>query len=116
LYPGFSEAAESVGKFRAGRIKNGQMIKSGGMGRRRRSTGAFPSVEADVMVIAPGGKECRLVSVALGNVESKDVMVKGKGAVEVGHLQMNMANSDLWVNRTRAGSGVRFHRADCLGE
>jgi hypothetical protein len=38
----------------------------------------------------------------LGECEAKHVVVKTQSAVEVGDLQMHVADPDLWMYRTRA--------------
>ena len=57
---GGENASDGVGELGAIGKENRQMIKAGGAGRRRRTAEALPGVEADVMMIAAGGKERRL--------------------------------------------------------
>ena len=73
----FDEAAQGVGEFGASGIKNGEMIKASGASGRWRSAGAFPGVEANMMVIAASGKEGGLVAIALGDFKSEDVAIEG---------------------------------------
>src|SRR6185436_15619259 len=64
-------------------------------GRRRMAAGAFPSVRSDVMVITPGGKEHGLRAVALGDLKAEHVAIERQRALQIGHLQMNVADPDL---------------------
>src|SRR6266480_4509377 len=67
--------------------------------RRRRGTAALPGVEAEVMVVAAGADERRLVSVALGDVEAEHVAVETERTVDVRHLQMDMPNVHARIDR-----------------
>ena len=50
------QPAERVGQRRARRVEDREMVEAGGAGLRRLAAAAFPSVEADVMVIAAGAR------------------------------------------------------------
>ncbi len=54
---------------------------------------AFPSVEADVMVIAPGRNERRARTQALHHFEAEHPAVKPERAIEIGDLEMDMPDA-----------------------
>ncbi len=51
------------------------------------------------MVIAPGRQEGQLITDAAGDREAEDVAVEGHGAVELGHLEVDMADLGAWIDR-----------------
>jgi len=106
------ETAQCVGKFLPRWIKNRQMVKACCARRWWRPTGAFPRVEANVMVITPGRKKCHFLFVPLRNLKAEHIAIKVKRALQVGHLQMNVDYSDLWMNRASTGSSreLLIHR------
>src|SRR5437773_9226086 len=71
-----------------------------GWGRR---SPARPGIEADVVMVAAGREEHRIAAVAGRDLEAEHVAIERNGAVEIGHRQMNVANSGLGVD----------HIADC---
>ena len=87
-----SEATKRVTQRRSVRVADRDVVEPGRPRRRRGGTAALPGVEAEVMVVAAGADERRLVSVALGDVEAEHVAVKTERLVDVGHLQMNVPN------------------------
>ncbi len=56
---------------------------------------AFPGVEADVVVIAPRREKSRALAYARLDREAQHLGVEGYGAVEIGHLEMDMADAGL---------------------
>ncbi len=99
LDSGSDEPAQGVGEFGARRIENSHMIKAGRAVGGWPAVFALPGVEADVMMVAAGGEECGLCAVTLGELESKDIAIESEGAIEVGDLQMNVADSDVGMDR-----------------
>jgi hypothetical protein len=97
------ETAQCVGEFLPRWIKNRQMIKASGARRWWRPTGAFPGVQTDVMVIASSREKRYFLSVPLRDLKAENVPIKVERTFQVGHLQMNVANSDLWVKRASIG-------------
>src|SRR6476620_720476 len=74
------------------------MIESRRIAMRRRTAVTFPCVQSDMVMIAAGGEERRLASVTLREFESQHITIERNCALEVGDLQMNMADADLRVN------------------
>ena len=66
--------------------------------RRRRAAGALPRVEPEVVVIVSGSEESR-ARVAGGDVEPEDIDVEALRALEVGDLQMHVADRGARVER-----------------
>ncbi len=95
------QAAQRVGELGAGGIENRQMIQAGRVARGRRTAVAFPSIQADVVMIAAGGNKRRLRPEALREFKAQHVTVKPQRALQVGHFEMHVADAD-------AGS-------DCVG-
>jgi hypothetical protein len=97
------EATQGVGQFRSSRIQDGDMVQPRRAGRRRLSSCAFPSVEADVMMITTGQQERRLRAEALRDFKAKPVAVKLQRTFQVGHFQVNVADADVGVDALQAG-------------
>ena len=71
--------------------------------RRRRASLAFPRVQSDVVMITTCREKRCFLSVSLRDLKAKNIAIKVERAFQVGHLQMNVTNSDLRVKRARAG-------------
>ena len=54
---------------------------------------AFPGIQADVVVIAAGRYERGTRTQALRQLKPQHAAIKLKRAIEIGHLEMNMANA-----------------------
>ena len=65
------------------------------------AAGAFPGVERDVVVVAAGGQEHRAVAHALLFLQPDRVAPEAEGAVEVGDLQVDMADPRAGVDGGR---------------
>jgi hypothetical protein len=59
------------------------------------------------MVITTGRKEGDLRSVALGDFKTEHIAIEPERAIEVGHFQTDVANSDAGMKRSSAR--IRFH-------
>ena len=94
----FDEAEKGIGQRGAIRVENGDVIEAGGAVWRGFAATAFPGVEADVVMITAGGDKRGLGAVALGELETEDAAVEGEGALQIGHLQMNVADADAGVD------------------
>lgn len=94
-----AEALQGIGEGAAVWIADGSVEQARCSGRGRGAASALPGVESQVMVIATSGQECGLGSIALSELKPKDPLIKGKGAVNVGNFQVDMANVDPWVDR-----------------
>ena len=77
------------------------MIKPGRVVGRWRSAGAFPGVEADVVVIAAGAEERGMIAHARGQLETQHAGVERQGPVEVRDLQVNVADIYTGIDRFR---------------
>ena len=59
---------------------------------------AMPGIQANMMVVTTCGKERRLVSVALSELESEHIAIERKCPIKISHFQMNMSDADPGVN------------------
>ena len=57
------------------------------------------------MMIAADGQKRRLPSEALRELKTKHVAIERKRPVEIGHLQMNVADAYLRIRRKRVSVG-----------
>jgi len=94
----FYKTAQSVREGGAVRVDNGDVKETGGAAWRGFAATAFPGVKADVMMVTTCGNEGCLGTVALGEFETEDAAVEGKGALQVRHLEMNVADADGGVD------------------
>ena len=92
---GGDEAAQGVGERGAVGIKNRGVVEAGGAGGGRGAAAAFPGVEADVVMVTAGGDERGLRAEALHEFEAEHVAVEGERAVEVGDLEVDVADADV---------------------
>ncbi len=92
------ETAECVGQLGASGVDDREVVETGGSGTGRRATLALPGVEADVVMVAAGGEKCGAGADALGDLEAEDIAVEGEGAIEVGHLEMDVADARFRMN------------------
>src|SRR5665213_916054 len=87
------------------------MIEAGRAPGRRLAPAAFPGVEPDVVVVAAGRDKGGLGAIALNELEAEDAAIKGERAVEIGDLEVDMANAHAGIDRRggfRRGSGRLF--------
>ena len=84
---------QRIGQLRARGIEDGEVIEAGAAGRRRLAARALPGVEADVVVVAAGGDERGLVAVALDQLEAQHVAIERQRAVDVGDLEVYVADA-----------------------
>ena len=103
------DAAQGVRQFRSPRINNRQMVQARRTRGGRRFASSFPGVQSNVMVIPTGGKKRCLASETLCEFKAKHVAVKRQRPVQIGYLQMNVANFHPWMKR--AGASVRIHNS-----
>ena len=97
-----SRSQYAVHRFRKGFAigeAHSDVVEPGRAGRWRRATLGLPGVEPDVVVIAAGGDERRLVAHPSLLLEAEHVTPEAERAVEVGHLQMDMADVESGVDR-----------------
>ena len=74
---GLHEPPERIGQRRARRIEHRQVIEPGGVRRRRRAAEALPGIQADMVVVAPGGDEGRGGAVTLHQLEAEHAAIEG---------------------------------------
>jgi hypothetical protein len=94
----FDETAQGVCQRGAVGVENGDVKETCGAARRGFATAAFPGVEADVMMVSTRRDEGGLGAVALGELETEDAAVEGEGALQVGHLEVDVADADGGVD------------------
>src|SRR5690554_4182764 len=80
-------------------INNGSMVKPHTVRRGRRCILTLPSIEANMMMIASGGDECRLITIHQGKFKTQQADIESKGFLQVRYFQMHMAYSGLGGNR-----------------
>src|ERR1700731_5483441 len=83
---------QRAGEIGAGRVDDREVIKPGGAWGGRLAAPALPGVESDVVVISAGRNEGRLVAEALHQLEPQHARIEGQRAVEIGNLQMDVAD------------------------
>lgn len=98
---GAVESPQGIGQRGTIGIANREMKKPGGPRRRRRAAGAFPGVQADVMVVATGADEGRLRAEALLELEAEHAAIKSEGAIKVGDLEVNVTDADARIDGRR---------------
>ena len=97
---------QRIGQRRAGRIQNRGVKQAGGAGRRRMAAFALPGIQSDVVVITARRNECRLIAVALHDLEAEHAAVKSQCAVEIGDFQVDMSDAGAGDD-----GGVRHDRS-----
>ena len=50
------------------------------------------------MMVAAGGNKGRLLTITLGELESENLAIEPQRALEIGHLQVDMADSNPRIN------------------
>jgi len=69
-----------------------EVQQAGGSVRRGRGAGALPGVEADVVVVAVGGKEAGAGAVASDEIEAEDILIERFGRVDAGDPEVDVAD------------------------
>ena len=103
---GLQQATEGVGEFGAAGVEDGGVIEAGRAGGGWGPARAFPNIEADMMMVSAGGNESRLGSMALHKLKTENARVEGEGAVEIGDLQMDVADAGGGMNGNRHGEKI----------
>src|SRR5713101_5561691 len=104
---GLDQAAERIRERGARRIEDREMIEPGGSGWRRRSAQTLPGVERDVMMIAAGRDEGGAAA-PLRELEAEHAAIELQRPLEIGDLQMHMADPDPAIDRTRGQGFAGF--------
>ena len=102
------QTLQRIGQRGARRIQDRDVVQAGRAGWRRRAAFALPGIQTDVVMIAARGEKGRLVAEPLLQLEPEHAAVEGERAVEVGHLQMHVADADVRVDWPRRQ--LRFDR------
>ena len=71
-------------------------------GGGRRAAARLPGVEPDVVVVAAGGDEGGVGSVALGQLEAEHAAIELERAVDVGDFEVDVADVDAGIDRLLA--------------
>jgi hypothetical protein len=100
---GTQHAPQAVCKFAPSGIENRQVIESGRTRRRSLAAEAFPGVQADVMVIPTRSQKSRAIADALRNSEAEDIAIKCERTLKIRHLQVDMTDTGLRVDRRHDG-------------
>ena len=99
LDAGRGQPAQRVGQSGAIGIAHGDVVETRVPGRRRRAAERLPGVEPDVVVVAAGADERSLLAVARLELEPEHTAPESERALEVGHLQVDVADVDAWIDR-----------------
>src|SRR5215210_2198821 len=87
------QALESSGQVSPLRVVDGEVIEPGRPRRWRRSTQALPGIEPDVVVIPTCREKGGLVAKAGDELETETAPVEVDGAIEISHLEMDVADA-----------------------
>ena len=88
------ETAQRITKRSPVGVADGEMEKAGRSRRRRGATFAFPGIESDMMMVAACADERGLGAHALRQLEAEDATIELKCAIEIRHLEVDVANID----------------------
>src|SRR5262245_31218213 len=88
-------ASEGAGQFGAIGVENGDVVKAGASRRRVRPTEALPGVEAEVVVVATGRQERRLLVVHLHQLKTEGVAVERDRALQIRDPEVDVADLRL---------------------
>ena len=91
-------AHQRIGQFRPRGIKNRGVKKPRASRWRRRTAQAFPRIQAEVMMIPASRNKRRASTEALRQLEAKDATIKCQRALQVGDLEMHMADPHVRMN------------------
>ena len=76
---------------------------------------AFPGVQADVVMIAAGGEEGGGVAHPDGHLKAEHVVVEAERALQVGHLEMHVADPGLGMDRFHGcEQAIRWHKGSLI--
>jgi hypothetical protein len=81
------------------------MVKARAAGGRRRAAEALPSIEPKVMMISACRYEGR-AGPACGKRKTQHATIEIQSALQVSHLQMDMADPYPWVDRGHLYGGI----------
>src|SRR5206468_3711294 len=110
-HAGIEHATHGARQGPAVRVEDREVIQARGPGGGRRCPWACPRVEADVVMIAARREEHRVPPIAARHLEAEHVTVEGKGTVEVGNGEVDVADAGIGVNGHRLYNVRVFHDA-----
>ena len=84
-------APQGIREEPTGRIQDRGVIEAGGAGRGRLPAEAFPGIDREMMVIVAGGHEHGAAALPR-HLEPQNIAVEAERALEVGDLEMDMAD------------------------
>ena len=87
------------------------MIEPGGPRRRGRAALTLPGVEPDVVVVAARRDE-RRAGAALGELEAEHAAVEAQRALQIGDLEMDVADARPGIDRVRRQRGAAVFRLE----
>src|SRR5688572_30022255 len=77
------------------------MKQAGAIRRRRRPAETFPDVETDMVVVAARRNKRSLLTISLGQFETENAAIEAERALEVGDLQVDVADANAGIDRCR---------------
>ena len=89
---GLVEPAQGVRQRGAVGVPDREVVEPGCALRWRGGTATLPRVEADVVMVAAGAQKRRRVAHPLRDLESQHAVVEREGPLEVGNLQVHVAD------------------------
>jgi len=101
--PCCNESLERIRKRRPRGIQDGNVIETGRSCRRWRASETFSRIQPDQVMIGAGRDQgCPRVK-ALRNLEAENITIERKRPLEIGNLEMDVANSRSRIDRGRFG-------------
>ena len=97
--PASRTRAQRVGERAPGRVADRGVEQAGRARRRRCAAPRLPGVEPDVVVIAAGGDERGVRRPCAGELEAEHAAVEIERPVDVGHLEVDVADVGARVDR-----------------
>lgn len=112
---GAQQAGEGIGEGGAGWVHDGEVVEAGGAGRGGAAGAALPGVEADVVVVAAGGEKGGGIAEAEGHGEAEHIAIEAEGALEIGDLEVHVADACFWVDGRCEGGFRCWHAVEMRG-
>jgi hypothetical protein len=93
--PRLDDPAQRASQVGARWKEDGRVVQACAPRRGRRASEALPRIQANVVVIAARRNKRRLGSKALLQLEPEHVAIEAERALEISHLQVNVADADV---------------------
>src|SRR5205823_4502649 len=81
-------------------IQDGSVIEAGCARWRRRTAKTLPSIQRDVMMVAPCGQKNRTVPKPLSHLETEHTRVEAQRTFKISHFYMDVSNASLRIDRS----------------